>query len=106
MSHGYTSLAIRSLVKTFLRSVDSRYMMWHEHEAFEIRIGEQNGRERGLREVSFWEQNPRRLFANLLHARLTCGQETAGFAAPVVALLCSPRLHNCRGKVGERLYVI
>ena len=78
-------------------------MMCHEHEVLEIRIGEQNGRERGLKEDSFWEQNPRRLFANLLHARLTCGQETAGFAAPVVALLCSPRLHNCRGKVGERI---
>ena len=38
--------------------------MWLEYEALEIRIGEQNGRERGLRGVLFWEQNPRRLFAN------------------------------------------
>ena len=37
--------------------------MWHEYEALEIRIGEQNGRERGLGEVSFWEQNPCRFFA-------------------------------------------
>ena len=77
--------------------------MWHEYEALEIRIGEKNGRERGLGEVSFWEQNPCRFFANLLHARLTCGHETAGFAAPEIALLCSRKLHNCRGRAGERI---
>ena len=50
--------------------------MRHKHGAFEIRVGEQNGQERGLRGVSFSGQNPRRLFANLLHARLTGGLET------------------------------
>ena len=93
-------LAICSLIKILRSGLPLK--MRHKHGAFEIRVGEQNGQERGLRGVSFSGQNPRRLFANLLHARLTGGLETAGFAAPVGAVLCTRRLHNCRKRTGEK----
>ena len=47
-------------------------------EALGIRVGKENGRERGLRGVSFSGQSPRRLFANFLHARLKGRPETRG----------------------------
>ena len=32
------------------------------------------------------------------------GPKPVDFVAPVVALLCSRRLHNCRGRAGERIF--
>ena len=34
------------------------------------------------------------------HKRM--GSKPTGFAAPVLSLLCTRRLHNCRGRTGER----
>ena len=36
------------------------------------------------------------------HKRM--GSKPTGFAAPVLSLLCTRRLHNCRGRTGETTF--
>ena len=66
--------------------------MWYEHG-----VGEENGRERGLRGVSSSLQTSCKLASRV-------GPKLVDFVAPVVALLCSRRLHDCRGRAGERIF--
>ena len=60
-------------------------------EALDTPVGEQNGQERGLRGVLFSGRNPRRFFANFLHARPTGWLETCKLRRSCSSTLVHPQ---------------
>ena len=90
-------VAICSLVKRFLRSADShlRYGTSMRPLRFE------------LASKMAWKRSERGLILRAESSQTLCkrvGSKPAGFAAPVVALLCTRRLHNCRGRAEETIF--
>ena len=67
-------------------------------EALDIPVGEQNGRERGLRGILFSGQSPRRFFSNFLPAHPTGWLETCKLRRSCSSTLVHPQATQLKGK--------
>ena len=90
-------LAKFSLVKRFLRSANSHSRCGTSMKPLRLELASKMG----VKEV--WEG----LILGAEPSQTLCkrvGSKPAGFATPVVALLCTRRLHNWRGRAGETIF--